>query len=64
MSGEVCPQCRDELTAAARAAIDLLADPATTREERTVAIEELNQALTWLGPPGDAHRRSEGSPCA
>lgn len=63
MTGSLCPCCKKEVAATARAALELLVDSAATKEERSVAYEELSETVAWFQPQHcrDAGRNSIGS---
>ncbi len=44
----VCAPCRSRLLATAWSALDVLSDPAVTRDEHRIAIDVLIEALTLL----------------
>lgn len=53
----LCPTCRRDEVAHARAAIAVLSDATITQAEREVAADELTRAAGWLRLPGAPHER-------
>lgn len=56
MTAALCPTCRATIVARARAAVDVLGDPAVTDTERAVAADVAAHALARLALASHARR--------
>lgn len=56
----LCPDCREQAAAAARAAVEVLADPRASLGERQVAGEVAHRALEHLQLPSAERAQESG----
>lgn len=62
MTPAICLVCRAIYASMAYAALDVLADPDATDDERTIAAEEITETLLWLRLPSTHQLREAQDP--